>query len=108
MNINEIREKIIAEQKSLKTLEEKKKIIDTKIASKVKKIEDYQRMLQAKEYSDIDNKLESIGLSREDLINALVNNDLSSLQEKIKDEQEPNVRSGGGVLINLLKVGELA
>lgn len=112
MNINEIREKIIAEQENLKTLEDKKKIIDTKIASKRKRIEDYQRMLQAKEYSEIDDKLENMGLSREDLINAFVNNDLSllqeKLQEKIEDKEKTEHTFGGGVLINFLKVGELA
>lgn len=83
----DIETKIAEEKKALEDLEAKKKKIEEKIALKKKKIDDYENILMTKQYSDIDNQLDSLGVSREELLNALMNGDLLALQNRILNQQ---------------------
>ena len=91
MNISDIELKIEEEKKALSELEEKRKKLDKRISEKQNKISDLEKMKQAKEYTEIDNKLDSLGLSREELLNALMKGDLSSLQNKIGVDLNTNL-----------------
>lgn len=86
MSIEELNVKIEEEQKALDNIEEKKAKLEEKIDSKKKKIDDYKKMIQSIQYNQIDNQLEVLGLSKEELLNALMKGDLGSLQSKIVKE----------------------
>lgn len=87
MKKTDIETKIAEEKKALEDLEAKKKKLEEKIALKKKKIDDYENILMTKQYSDIDNQLDSLGVSREELLNALMNGDLLALQDRILNQQ---------------------
>ena len=76
MTIQEIKSKISLEREEIEELEKKKRKIDEKISIKQKKIKDYEKIIQTKEYVEIDNKLDELGLTREELLEALMNGDL--------------------------------
>lgn len=88
MDMNEIKNKLGNEKKSLADLEVKKKKLEEKILAKKKKIDEYSNLIQCKQYTDIDNQLDNLGLSREALLMALKNNDLLSLQEAIENQSK--------------------
>lgn len=88
MDMNEIKNKLGNEKKSLADLEVKKKKLEEKILAKKKKIDEYSNLIQCKQYTDIDNQLDNLGLSRETLLMALKNNDLLSLQEAIENQSK--------------------
>lgn len=91
MRTIDINVKIEEEMKAIKELEEKRKKLDERISSKQKKVAEYKKMLQAKQYTDIGNQLDTLGISREDLLNALISGDLASLQDKIENEKNKTV-----------------
>lgn len=82
MSIDEIKLKIEEEQKSIDVLIQKKQKIDEKINQKKKKIDDLEKMIQTKQYADIDSQLDSLGISREELLNALMSGDMLELLAK--------------------------
>ncbi len=86
MDLTEIKIKLKQEQDSLAQLEEKKRKLDEKISYRKKKVEDYERLVQSKLYADIDSQLDTLGISREALLEALMSNDLVSLQERIENQ----------------------
>jgi hypothetical protein len=86
--MNEIKNKLGKEKNSLADLEVKKKKLEEKILAKKKKIDEYSNLIQCKQYTDIDNQLDNLGLSREALLMALKNNDLLSLQEAIENQSK--------------------
>ena len=88
MDMNEIKNKLGKEKNSLADLEVKKKKLEEKILAKKKKIDEYSNLIQCKQYTDIDNQLDNLGLSREALLMALKNNDLLSLQEAIENQSK--------------------
>lgn len=86
MEISEIKSKLEGEKKALSDLETRKKKLDEKISAKKKKVDEYTNLIWCKQYADIDSQLDSLGVSRDELLAALKNNDLSSLQESIKNQ----------------------
>lgn len=88
MTTEELKVKIQEEEKALNDLEIKKKKIEDRISIKKKKIEDYRMIVQTRQYTDIDNQLDSLGVTREDLLEALANGDLNGLQNRILNHQE--------------------
>lgn len=100
MEMNDIKNKLEEEKKSLAELETKKKKLDEKILAKRKKIEEYTNLIQCKQYSELDSQLDSLGLSREALLMALKNNDLLSLQEAIETQSKPQETSSDTQEVN--------
>lgn len=83
----DIEAKLLDERKALEELEQKRKKLDEKIAQKKKKIEDYENIQKTQLYENMDKQLGTLGLSREELLNALMNGDLIGLQDKIMNKQ---------------------
>lgn len=88
MKIKDIETKILEEKKAIEELESKKKAIEEKIALRKQKVEDYENMRKAKQYSDMETQLDVLGLSREELLMALMKGDLLELQDKILNQQK--------------------
>lgn len=64
---------------------ERKNKIDKQIKAKQDKIKDYQSILNQKVFDETNDVLKTNGLSLDELLNAIKNNDLLSLQEKLEE-----------------------
>lgn len=87
------------EQARLKDLQEKRQKLDEKIKLSEGKIEKYTLMINQKTFSQVTDVLTVKGLSIEEVMAAIKNGDLLSLQEKITDmENETNGKGKDGVI----------
>lgn len=73
------------EQGKLNVLQEKRQKLDEKIKESEAKIVKYTLMINQRKFSEVTDVLNVKGLSLEEVMTAIKNGDLLSLQEKITD-----------------------
>lgn len=80
-------EKLKKKRDKLKDLYEKKEALEASIAKTEAEIKDLELIQLKKEFDETKEVISSNGLSLEEVLNAIQNNNLSSLQDKIRQAQ---------------------
>lgn len=87
MTSEKLTELINKERSNLKKLTEKKAEIDAKIKKSESKLQEYEMMSNSQQFGTLTSAISKSGLSVDDLLSALKNGDLLSLQEKMEASQ---------------------
>lgn len=87
MTSEKLTELINKERSNLKKLTEKKAEIDAKIKKCEAKLQEYEMMSNSQQFGTLTSAISKSGLSVDDLLSALKNGDLLSLQEKMEASQ---------------------
>lgn len=82
--MKDITDKLKDAEETLRELERKKRKIEEKILTEKKKIEDYKNLIQIRQYAEIDSQLDSLGVTKEELLLALKNNNIQALLSQDK------------------------
>ena len=85
--VDRIEEKLIRERQNLNELEIKRNKKEEKIKERKKIIREYEMMLDQCRLSEANNIITANGLTLEEIMDAVKNGDLISLQEKIKEKK---------------------
>lgn len=89
--MNSIEEKIEKDKAVLNDLKEKKSKLEAKIKKVEESIEYNTMLINQTKFNEVNNVIASKGLSFDEIIKAINNGDLLSLQEKIEQsDKEPN------------------
>ncbi len=88
--MDRINDLLTKEQAKLTELKEKRQKIDEKIKATETNILKYQGMLDQKKFSEVNDVLNSTGLSLEEVMSAIKNGDLLALQDKLLTKENHN------------------
>lgn len=83
-----ISEKLEREKQELDKLYKKRDRIIETIRAKESKVQDYENQLRLEKYNSADHVLSMNGLSLDDLLFAIQNNDLSTIQSLMNENKE--------------------
>lgn len=99
----EIKEKLEKDKETLTKLKEKKVKIEEKIKKLEESIEYNTMILDQRKFSEVNNVLEGKALSIDEILKAIQNGDLLSLQEKLENANKTTIESStneDSVIIN--------
>ena len=83
-NPDEIIELLEKEKATLKSLKGKRSALEKQIRESENRILNYDNILNTKRFSEVDDVLNKKGVSLEDIVAAIKNGDLSSINNKIE------------------------
>lgn len=90
----EIKEKLEKDEKTLKELKQKRNELNDKIKNLEENIKYNTMLLSQKKFNEVKNVISSKGLSIEEILKAVQNGDLLSLQTKMEQMNNPSANTG--------------
>lgn len=106
MTSEKLNELITREKNSLKKLYEKRAEIDAKIKKGETKLQEYEMMSNSQQFGALTSVISKNGLSVDDLLAAIQNGDLLTLQEKLEAAQNAPVEETATDVNNFEGTGE--